>query len=249
MQIGKRIRLSKWFEGGRTFGLVIDQGIPRGIFPQIKKNLPLWCKPDSPWDVIFLNQGYVIANEELFASKNAPPFIIKLTSNSKECPDNSVRSMISSVEQATALGASGVALNIFIGSAFEANHLTQLGDVVRECEIYGMPLVVLANPANKEENFISEKLAYACMIAGEMGADIVKTEFPEDTDGIKLVIESCACPVVFEESLFPLNAAGTLKMVEDAMAAGAAGAFLGNRIWAENDPVALGRKVRELVYR
>lgn len=249
MQIGKKVRLSKWFDRGRTFILAIDQGIPRGIFPQIKNNMALWCSKDSPWDAVFLHQGQVMANEDLFASKNALPFIIKLTSNSKDCQVSTRRSMISSVERAAALGASGVGVNIFIGCDFEANHLTQLGDVVSECEKYGMPLIVLANPAKREDDVDAEKIAYACMIAAEMGADIVKTEYPGTSDGIKMAVDASMRPVIVEESPLPANEAGTLKTVEDAMAAGAAGVFLGSRIWTEKDPVAVGRKVREIVYK
>ena len=249
MQIGKRVRLAKWFDGARTFILAIDQGIPRGVFPQIKNNMALWCSTDSPWDAVFLHQGHVMANEDLFASKKALPFIIKLTSNSKDSQCSTRRSMISSVERAAALGASGVGVNIFIGSDFEANHLTQLGEVVSECEKYGMPLIVLANPAKREDDVDAEKIAYACMIAAEMGADIVKTEYPGTSGGIKMAIDACMRPVIVEESPLPANEAGTLKTVEDAMAAGAAGVFLGSRIWAEKDPVAVGRKVREIVYK
>ncbi len=249
MQIGKRIRMGRWFDGRRTFIMVIDQGIPRGYAPQIKDNMPIWCSKDSPWDAVFLHQGQVMANEDLFASKNALPFLIKLTSNSKDCPCTTVRSMISSVERAAALGASGVGINMFVGSDFEANHLTQFGEVVNECERYGMPLLVLANPAKKEDNFTAEKLAYACMIAAEMGADIVKSEHPGTVEGHKMMVDACMCPLLFEESCLPFNAEGTLKSVENAMAAGCAGVFLGDRIWTEKDPVTLGRKVREIVYK
>ena len=211
--------------------------------------MSVWCSSDSPWDAVFLHQGQVMANEELFASKKALPFIIKLTSNSKDAACSTRRSMISSVERAAALGASGVGVNIFIGSDFEANHLTQLGDVVSECEKYGMPLIVLANPAKKEDNFTAEKLAYACMIAAEMGADIVKSEHPGTVEGHKMMVGACMCPLLFEESCLPFTEEGTLQSVENAMAAGCAGVFMGDRIWAQDDPVALGRKIREIVYR
>lgn len=249
MQIGKRVRMSRWFDGGRTFIMVIDQGIPRGYAPQIKDKMAIWCSSDSPWDAVFLHQGQVMANEDLFASKKALPFIIKLTSNSKDCRCTTVRSMISSVERAASLGASGVGINLFVGSEFEANHLTQFGEVVSECERYGMPLIVLANPAQKEDNFTAEKLAYACMIAAEMGADIVKSEHPGTVEGHKFMVDACMCPLLVEESCLPHTEAGTLQTVENAMAAGAAGVFLGDRIWSVDDPVALGRKVREIVYR
>ncbi len=249
MQFGKKARLAKWFDGDRAFILAIDQGIPRGIAPQIQKNMAMWSNIDSPWNALLLQQGQVLANEELFTSKNAIPFIIKLTSNSKECAVSTRRSMITNVERAVALGASGVAMNLFIGSEFEANHLTQIGEVVNDCERFGMPLMVLANPAQKERNFTAEHLAYACLVASEMGADIVKSEHPGTVEGQKLIVDSCLCPVLVEESCLSYDTAGTIQTAENVMAAGGAGMCLGDRMWSEKDPMALARKIREIVYR
>lgn len=249
MQIGKKIRLSQWFHGGKTFLLAIDQAIPRGVYPQIKPGMRIWSDRDNPWDALVVHQGHVMAYEDLFAREQAIPFIIKLTSNSKDCPDTTRRSMITNVERAVALGASGVAINILVGSEFEAYHLTQLGEVVNECERYGMPLIVLACPAGKADQTVAGKLAYASMIAGEMGADIVKTEFPGSVEGMRQIVEACICPVVIEESPYPHDEKGTLLTVEQAMEAGAAGVFFGSRVWQEKEPVSIGDKIRNIVYR
>ena len=248
MQIGKRIRLSQWFHDGRSFVLAIDQAVPRGVYPQIKPGMAMWADEKSPWDVLLLHQGQMKANEDLFANGHAKPFIIKLTSNSKFREDTTYRSMITSVKQAAAFGAVGVAINLFVGSTNEAGQLTQLGDTVSACEEYGMPLMVLANPAGAEDQANAEKLAYACMIAGEMGADIVKTEYPGTEEGLKKIIDACMCPVLVEESPHPYNEAGTLLTVEEAMRAGASGACLGCRIYGEKSPLEIGEKIRKMIY-
>ncbi len=249
MQIGKRVRLSKWFHEGRSFILAIDQAVPRGVYPQIRPGMKTWINQDSPWDALLIHQGHLMANEELFTSGLQKPFLIKLTSNSKMCRDTTVRSMITSVEQAVAFGADGVAINLFVGSSNEAAQLTQLGETVAACERFGMPLIVLANPAGKDEQYDAEKLAYACMIAGEMGADIVKTEYPGTTKGMQKIIEACMCPVLIEESPHSYDESGTLCTVEEAMKAGAAGAFFGCRVWGEKNPVVIGRKIHDLIYK
>ena len=249
MQIGKRARMAKWFHNGKSFIMAIDQAIPRGIYPQIKPGMKTWSDINSPWDALVVHQGHVMANEELFTSDQTIPFIIKLTSNSKMCRDTVRRSMITNVERAVALGASGVAINLFVGSEYEAQQLTQLGEVVNDCEKYGMPLIVLANPAGKDEQHDAEKLAYACMIAGEMGADIVKTEYSGSIQGLKMAIEACMCPILVEESPHSYDEQGTLLTVTEAMQAGAAGVFLGCRVWGEKDPLAIGNKIRSIVYQ
>lgn len=248
MQIGKKVRLSKWFHEGRSFIMAIDQAIPRGVYPQIKPGMQKWSNINSPWDALVVHQGHVMANEALFTAQDTIPFIIKLTSNSKNCEDTTRRSMITNVERAVALGASGVAINLFVGSKYEANQLTQLGEVVSDCERYGMPLIVLANPAGKDEQHDADKLAYACMIAGEMGADIVKTEYPGTEEGMQKIVSACMCPILVEESPHPYNEAGTIQTVEEAMRAGASGAFLGCRVWGEKDPIAIGKKLRGIIY-
>lgn len=248
MQIGKRIRLSKWFHDGRSFILAIDQAVPRGVHPNIKPGMAMWADEKSPWDVIMLHQGQMKANEDLFANGHSKPFIIKLTSNSKFREDTTYRSMITSVKQAAAFGAVGVAINLFIGSTNEHGQLTQLGETVSACEEYGMPLMVLANPAGADDQANAEKLAYACMIAGEMGADIVKTEYPGTEEGLKQMIDACMCPVLVEESPHSYDEPGTLLTVEEAMRAGASGVCLGGRIYGEKSPLEIGEKIRKMVY-
>lgn len=249
MQIGKKVRMSKWFHGGRTFILAIDQAIPRGVYPQIRPGMSTWTNQNSPWDALVVHQGHVMAYEDLFAGEQAIPFIIKLTSNSKDCPDTTRRGMITNVERAVALGASGVAVNILVGSEFEAQQLTQLGEVVNDCERFGMPLIVLACPADKKDQSAAEKLAYASMIAAEMGADIVKTEFPGSVEGMRQIVEACICPVVIEESPYSENQEGTLLTVEHAMKAGACGVFFGSRVWGEKEPLAIGNQIRDIIDR
>ena len=85
--------------------------------------------------------------------------------------------------------------------------------------------------------------------SSEMGADIVKSEHPGTVEGHKMMVDACMCPLLVEESCLPFNAEGTIQTIENAMAAGGAGAFLGDRIWKEKDPVGLGRKIREIIYR
>src|SRR5512135_441845 len=73
--------------------------------------------------------------------------------------DKTRRILIDSVEHALSLGACGVAMNCFIGSAYEPELLEHLGQVAEHCDRWGMPLIAMINPTEQYQ-FDPEQLAY-----------------------------------------------------------------------------------------
>ena len=244
MNTGKRIRLSRWLFQGRSFVLAVDQMIPRGIKPQLLGEMSRWTR--GPWDALVVHPGTVGIFARDFAG--GVPFILKLTSNSRCCEDATRRGRVASVEQGVALGASGVAINLFIGSRYEAKQLEQLCDAAECCERWGMPLMVFANPADSKQQFDAPQLAYACRVAAELGADVVKTDYPGDAESFSQVVRACPVPLLVEESPLPENTGGTLETVRGAIAAGGAGVLLGQRVWGAEDPHSLGHQIARRVH-
>ena len=226
MGTGKVLRLASWLKGKRTFVLAIDQTIPHGIHPSLLGKMDRWNS--GPWDALVVHAGIVKAYTEDFAG--GKPFLLKLTSNSNLCPDPTRRGLIASVEQALSLGAAGVVLNLFIGSKYEAEQLDQLAKTVDICDRWGMPVVVFANPSDDRWQFDLEKVTYACRIAAEVGADVVKTDYTGSVEGFRKVVEACPVPLLVEESPLPETIQGTLDTVNGAIIAGAAGVLLGHQI-------------------
>jgi len=152
--------------------------------------------------------------------------------------------MITTVESAVAMGVDMVVANIFVGTDNEDFHLAKLGRLATDCRTYGMPFMAEMMPASllnyhygKESkkasvDEINKDLCLASRLGAEMGADCVKSQYSGDRKGFEWII-SCT-PVPYWIAGGPKGGdsdSDFLKMIEDAVAAGASGAVIGRNVW------------------
>src|ERR671923_1733740 len=191
---GKRARLRRLlFEFGPGQGtlmlLPIDQGIehgPRDFFPN-----PASKDPEYQFRLA-AEAGYsAIACEIGLAQKYYPayagqvPMILKLNAKSDVPPaDEAFSPCNAGVEDAVRLGADAVGYTLYFGSPRQDDDLIQLRTVRQDCDRFGMPLVIWAYPRGRDiekkggrDSFYA--IDYAGRVAMEMGADVVKLNFPK----------------------------------------------------------------------
>ena len=191
---GKRTRLRRLlFEFGPGHGtllfLPIDQGIehgPRDFFPN-----PASKDPEYQFRLA-AEAGYsAIACEIGLATKYYPdyagqvPLILKLNGKTDVPPsDEALSPCNASVEDAVRLGADAVGYTLYVGSPRQDEDLIQLGEVRRDCDRFGMPLIIWAYPRGSEiekkggrDSFYA--IDYGARMAMEMGADVVKLNMPK----------------------------------------------------------------------
>jgi class I fructose-bisphosphate aldolase len=92
--------------------------------------------------------------------------------------------LTASVEDAVRIGAVAVGYTMYYGSPRESDDIPQLADVRRECERFGMPLVVWAYPRGEDIDRkggpdTSYALESAARMAMEMGATVIKSNVPK----------------------------------------------------------------------
>ncbi len=92
-----------------------------------------------------------------------------------------------SVEEAVRAGADAVGYTLYVGSAAQERDLRQLADVRRDCERFGMPLVVWSYPRGRFVDASGGRdslyaVDYAARVALEMGADVIKLNLPRRHD-------------------------------------------------------------------
>ena len=191
---GKRTRLRRLlFEFGPGHGtllfLPIDQGIehgPRDFFPN-----PASKDPEYQFRLA-AEAGYsAIACEIGLATKYYPdfagqvPLILKLNGKTDVPPSGEALSTCNAtVEDAVRLGADAVGYTLYVGSPRQDEDLVQLGGVRRDCDRFGMPLIVWAYPRGSaiekkggRDSFYA--IDYGARMAMEMGADVVKLNMPK----------------------------------------------------------------------
>lgn len=244
---GKQIRLRQFTdEKQRCFILAIDQVIPQGLHPAISQPVRVLEQlANANFDAFLLHAGIVkLAGHVLAGGK---PFILKLTTATTQSKDKTHRFVVDRVEHAVGLGAVGVAMNLFVGSPYEALLFEQFSEAVQVCEQFGMPMLAMAHPM-PEQQYNAALQAYACRVAAELGADIVKTDYPGSSDGFQLITDNCPVPVLVEESPYSEDSSGTLQTTSEAMRAGGSGVLYGRRVWAHTDPLKIASEISKIVH-
>ena len=191
---GKRARLHRLlFEFGPGNGtmmlLPIDQGIehgPRDFFPN-----PASKDPEYQFKLA-AEAGYsALACQIGMAEKYYPdyagevPLILKV--NGKTDIPSSAHAFSAcnaTIEDGVRLGADAIGYTLYVGSPRQDEDLAQLRQVRQDCDRFGMPLVVWSYPRGEA---IDAKggagsfyaIDYAARMAMEMGADVVKLNYPK----------------------------------------------------------------------
>lgn len=244
---GKQIRLGQILsKDRRSFILALDQVIPQGLHTALQDPVEALEKlKEANIDAFLLHSGIVkLAKDALVGGK---PFIIKLTTATTQSRDKTYRFVIDSVEHALSLGAAGVAMNLFVGSTYEAQLFEQFNQAVQACDRYGVPMLAMAHPM-PENQFDAQLQAYACRVAAELGADVVKTDYPGSVEAFQLITAHCPLPVLVEESPYGEDQQGTLQMTREAMQAGGSGVLFGRRVWAQAEPVSMANEIFQIVH-
>ena len=191
---GKKTRLYrllyKYGPGnGRLMILPIDQGLehgPRDFFinpeslnPEFQLRLAL----EGGFSAIAFQIGLAEKYLRTFAGK--VPLILKINGKTEIPPDDEAFSPCNATaEDAVRLGADAIGYTSYIGSPRQDEDFVQFGRVRREAERAGLPVIMWAYPRGQ---FMEQKggrdslyaVDYAARIAQELGADVVKLNFPK----------------------------------------------------------------------
>jgi class I fructose-bisphosphate aldolase len=270
---GKRTRLRRLlFEFGPGHGtllfLPIDQGIehgPRDFFPN-----PASKDPEYQFRLA-AEAGYsAIACEIGLATKYYPdfagqvPLILKLNSKTDVPPSGDALSTCNAtVEDAVRLGADAVGYTLYVGSPRQDEDLVQIGGVRRDCDRFGMPLIVWAYPRGSaidgkggRDSFYA--IDYGARMAMEMGADVVKLNMPKidpekdkdspapynegnftQEDAIRHCVASAGRSLVVLSGGSKVDDDKLLEQTRFVLEAGGSGVIYGRNVWQREWSAAL----------
>jgi class I fructose-bisphosphate aldolase len=164
---------------------------------------------------------------------------LHLSSSSSLSPTPNRKALTASVEDAIRHGADGVSLHINLGDANEADMLTDFGRVARDAERWGMPLLamVYGRGPNISNSLDPKVVAHCARLGAELGADIIKVPYTGDVASFARVVASCCgVPVLIAGGPKNGSTEDFLRMVSEAMQAGAAGLSVGRNVFQHRDP-------------
>ncbi len=259
--------------GGTLLVLPIDQGLEHGpvdffanpdaLDPRYQYELAR----DGRFSAIALHIG--LAEKYFHEYAGEVPLILKLNGKTAIPPDGQAfSSLTGTVEDAVRLGADAVGYTVYVGSPAQDRDFRQLLDVRRDADRLGMPLIVWAYPrgeavakrGGKESLYAID---YAARVALELGADIVKVNYPVASEkdaespppyntlrlppeeAFHKVVESAGRALVLVSGGEKVPDAELLGKVRSSMDAGATGIIFGRNMWQRPRDEAL-RMTREL---
>jgi fructose-bisphosphate aldolase, class I len=275
---GKRTRLKRLLYdhgpgGGTLLVLPIDQGLEHGPMDffanpdSLDPNYQYALARDGNFSAIALHIG--LAEKYFHEYAGDVPLILKLNGKTGIPSDAQAFSALTgSVEDAVRLGAEAVGYTVYVGSPAQDRDFEQFRRIREDAARLGMPVIVWAYPrgeavakkGGKESLFAID---YAARVALELGADVVKVNFPvpseKDADSpapyntmklsaseaFRKVVESAGRCLVLVSGGEKMGDADLLTKVRSSMDDGATGIIFGRNMWQRPRAEAL-RMTREL---
>ena len=193
LSTGKKLRLYRMLHqfgpgNGTALFLPIDQGLehgPRDFFANpdsADPNFQFKLAVEGRYSGIALQYG--LAQKYYRNYVGQVPLVVKLNGKTEVPSDaESFSACLASVEDAVALGADAVGYTLYVGSPAQDRDFSQWETVRRDAERLGVPTIIWAYPrgeavdakGGKESSWAIE---LAARVAAEVGADVVKINFP-----------------------------------------------------------------------
>jgi DhnA family fructose-bisphosphate aldolase class Ia len=265
---GKYIRLARLVcdRDGRSVIATVAHGLLRG--PMVGEGDPAQLGSivqrlgRAGIDGIVVGPGFLQANASYLAGRGAPGIILCLEWNNVfrdrqaglGFPEGR-SAMMGGVEDALRLGADAIMTYIFLGyddPAVEADLVRQNAILSRECERLGMVRIIetmaRGSRLHGDEVYRKEYVALHSRIAYEVGCDFIKTEWTGDEESFRQVVEACPAPIFLAGGPQTPHPLGALKMVEQAIRAGAMGLVFGRNIIQARDREAVAAALKHIVH-
>ncbi len=270
LSVGKRVRLGRMLNhygpGGSTLlVLPVDQGMehgPRDFFvnpDSLNPDYVFSLAAETGYSAIAVQYG--LANKYIGRYPGAVPLILKINGKSEIPPAAAPRSPLTArVEDAVRIGADAIGYTLYFGSAQQELDFENFSQVRLEAERAGLPVVVWAYPRGSDIDGKGGRdsiyaIDYATRVATELGADVVKVNYPvQNSDGsvgpvrgapkpydtivwpnlataLEQIMSSAGHSLVIMSGGSRVSDNHLLERVEVSMAAGASGLIYGRNIW------------------
>lgn len=232
--IGRKIRFERIFNRntGKTVIVPMDHGISVGPIEGIENpSLAVNDVANAGANAVIEHKGLV---EKGFRGEGADiGLIIHLSASTSLSPFPNSKTLVCTVEEAIKLGADAVSLHVNLGDDDESKMLNDFGNIGKECQDWGMPLLAMiyARGEKIKDGFHKDVVKHCARVGYEMGADIVKVPYTGSVETFQEVTEGCGVPVVIAGGEKMDSDRAILEMVKGSIDAGGAGLSIGRNVF------------------
>ncbi len=245
---GKQVRLARLMPQGKMICVPMDHGVTDGPIKGIENIVEAVKRVEGQATCVVLHKGSIKALRE-------PPNVsvmMHLSASTYVGPEPNHKVRVGDVLEALRLGAEGVSVHVNVGGEpSEPEMLRKLGEVAAEADELGVPLLAMmyARGPNIKDKYDPEKIALVARVGAELGADIVKVPYTGSRESFEKVVNGVHVPVVIAGGPKVSSDLDVLKMVYDAVQAGAAGIAFGRNVFQRDDPGKFLEAIRGIIYK
>jgi len=280
LSTGKKARLHRilyrhGLGNGTAIFLPYDQGLehgPRDFFANPVAGDPKYIVKlalEGGFNGIAIQIG--LAEKFYWDFAGEVPLILKLNGKTEIPSDAEALSPVhASVADAVRLGADAVGYTLYVGTPVQDRDFEQLRTVREDAHRLGMPLVVWAYPRGSaiegkggKDSFYA--VDYAARTASELGADVVKVNFPHpekragvpkaydaeftSQQALDAVVRSANRTLVLISGGEKAGDQVMLEKARESMEAGATGLIFGRNVWqrGHDESLRLVSQLREIL--
>jgi fructose-bisphosphate aldolase / 2-amino-3,7-dideoxy-D-threo-hept-6-ulosonate synthase len=253
--VGKRIRLKRVIDStGVSIICALDHGMtsPEFLEPLADVRARAAETVAGGANVIMLSKGMARFAEPAFRPETS--LALLLSASARPGLDRPEVVAVAEVEEATRLGADAVVLFVALAGEDEPAMIERVAEVGDACEREGMPFIAEAEfpttYAAVEElasEYGFEYLRRNVRLCAELGADIVKTNWPGSGDHFGALVEAAGGVPLVLAGGSRVTDEELLERMEAAMQAGAIGCSVGRNIFMHANPEAITRALARVI--
>ncbi|HYZ11264.1 MAG TPA: hypothetical protein VE962_05165 [Actinomycetota bacterium] len=255
MNVGKRMRMKRVIDPlGISIICALDHGMtsPTFLDPLADIQARTAEAVAGGANVIMMSKGMIRRAEPAFSRETALAMLLSASANAGEDRPSVVQ--IADVEEALRLGADAVVLFVALSGESEPAMIRTLSRVGGECERLGMPFIAeaefpttYATVEALADAYGFEYLRRNVRLCAELGADIVKTNWPGDGEQLGRLVEATSgIPVVLAGGT-RVDDRELLDRMEAAVDVGAIGCSVGRNIFMHRSPEAITRALSRVL--
>ncbi len=247
--IGKQIRLERIMDRntGRSVIIPMDHGFTLG---QVEGLLDMPTIVDDVSaggaNAIILHKGMVKGGHRKRGRDIG--LIVHLSASTSMNPDPNDKVLICTVEEAITLGADAVSIHINLGAPQESRMIEAAGIISQECNRWGMPLLIMIYARGKDiDPDDPVAIAHCVRVAEELGADLIKTNYPRDKEAFRRIVAACSVPILIAGGEKGGDLAA-LEMIDDAIDSGGSGVCMGRNAFQRNNTTEFVHAICRVVH-
>lgn len=260
MNVGKRLRFRRIFPRGRSIVVAIDHGSYWGYIKGLEDTSRVVRRISETEADAIVATPFTL--RRVCEDLGGLATVARIDSSVTVYDDMERDMPVTTVEYAACMGVDAVMAMCYIGGKGSSRQQRKVGLLATECDRFGLPLIVEALPAklidyhfnrgphkrNLSDIITLNDLAVATRVSSELGADAVKTYYLGTVEEYRGVVENACVPILVLGGPKTKSFEEFLRLVRNAMDAGAKGIVVGRNVWQRENVKPVVKALSAIVH-